>query len=193
MRFEMVQGYGTIMSQGLEGTPRGLVPLCLDGASSWLFGLFLLIPASLASQTIPPDKDVLENAQGGGMGSYADLNGYPGPKHILDMQNKLGLSDDQLKQIEAIMDEMTEMARAKGEMIVGKEESLNGLFKSRQATEETVKRLSAQIGQLRGELRAIHLVAHIQAEQVLTKEQTAKYNAIRHKTDDTSKHEHNPH
>ena len=194
MRFEL--SLITTKTRRHEESLRGLVSLCPPASKIhlWRAGLcgmfFLLFPSVLASQAIPSDKELLESAQGGGMASYAELNGYPGPKHIVEMQNEIGLTEEQLKQIESIFDEMHEKARAKGELIVMKEERLNGLFKSGRASEEDVQQLAAEIGRLRGELRAIHLIAHLQATKVLTREQTAMYVAIRNKTRDIPAHEH---
>lgn len=140
--------------------------------------LFLLIGQSLHSQTIPSDKESLENSEGAGMGMYADLNGYPGPKHILDMQEKLNLSEEQLKDIQSIFEAMKENAKTKGDAIIAGEIALEKLFSSGKATEAETKKLSREIGALRGELRAVHLVAHVQAKQILTEEQVVTYNSI---------------
>ncbi len=147
--------------------------------------LLLLIVISVSvvhSQTIPPDKESLEKSEGAGMAFYADMNGYPGPKHILEMEDKLKLSEEQVKDIQAIFDAMQENGRTKGEAIIAKEIELEELFSSSKATEADAKRISREIGTLRGELRAVHLVAHVQARQVLTKEQVATYTSIRNAT-----------
>jgi Spy/CpxP family protein refolding chaperone len=139
------------------------------------------LPIALHGQTVPPDRESLENSEGAGMGSYADLNGYPGPKHVLDMQDSLNLSEEQLKDVQSIFDAMKESTRSTGEAIIAREVELESLFRSGKATREVVKRVSKEIGALRGELRAAHLVAHIQAKQVLTKDQIATYDSLRDK------------
>jgi hypothetical protein len=53
------------------------------------------------------DKDVqsLRNGTGeafGGMAKQAELNGYPGSRHVLDMASELQLSDRQTMEIELI-------------------------------------------------------------------------------------------
>jgi Spy/CpxP family protein refolding chaperone len=122
------------------------------------------------------------------MAIYADMNGYPGPKHVLEMVDQLDLSDQQVNDIQAIFDEMSESARAKGKAIIAREQQLDDLFQSGKADQETVERLSRDIGTMRGELRAIHLVAHLSAAQVLSAEQTEKYNALRHGSHDPDMH-----
>jgi len=153
-------------------------------------GSFLLLLShfnSVFCQTIPSDRSALENSEGSGMAAYADRNGYPGPKHILELQEKLELNDDQIKQIEAIYEEMAEKARIKGQEVIDAEVRLNELFGARAASEETVRSMSTQIGWLRGELRSIHFAAHLQASVVLTPEQTVRYTDLRHGKD---KHQH---
>ena len=146
-------------------------------------GLFFL-PLSLFNivlcQTIPPDRFALENSEGAGMAAYADRNGYPGPKHILELQEKLDLNDDQVKQIEAMCEEMAEKARIKGQEIIDAEIRLDDLFGTKAASEERVLSLSTRIGWLRGELRSIHFAAHLQASVVLTPEQRTLYTTLRH-------------
>ena len=144
------------------------------------FVMSLLIVRIGSGQNVPSDSDVLEGASGAGMASYADLNGYPGPKHILEMRDTLRLTDEQEKDIEAIFDEMSGNARAKGEQVIAKEEELHARFKNGTASEPEVRRRAGEIGTLRGELRAVHLTAHIQARRVLTKQQIALYNTLRH-------------
>jgi Spy/CpxP family protein refolding chaperone len=141
--------------------------------------LLVIVASVVQAQTIPSDIESLENSEGAGMASYADLNGYPGPKHILDMQEKLNLSEEQLKDVQSIFEAMKENAQAKGEAIIAKEVELEQLFRLGKATESEAKTLSRTIGTLRGELRAVHLTAHVQAKQVLTKEQVTTYNSIR--------------
>jgi Spy/CpxP family protein refolding chaperone len=114
------------------------------------------------------------------MAAYAERNGYPGPKHILELEGKLNLSDEQMKQIEAIYEEMLEKARIKGKEVVEAELRLDELFSAKSASEESIRSLATQIGWLRGELRAIHLLAHLQASVVLTPEQSARYGELRH-------------
>jgi len=145
--------------------------------------ILLLLPVlTVRSQPIPSDRNLLELGAGAGMASYADLNGYPGPKHVLEMRDTLRLTDDQEKNLEAIFDEMSENARAKGELIIAKEIELDAKFRLGVATMSGVLRLSGEIGMLRGELRAVHMTAHIQAKEILTKQQIGLYNAIRHKS-----------
>ncbi len=135
--------------------------------------------SSLHAQHTPADKLDLESGAGAGMATYAERNGYPGPKHILELQDSLRLAPEQKRAIELIFDHMRTEAVAKGKLIVQKEQELEGLFRSRRATEKEVERRSRDIGALRGELRAIHLRAHIKAQAILTLDQLKRYTTIR--------------
>ena len=141
--------------------------------------ILTLLGVSLRAQTIPPDREVLEKGEGGGMVSYAGINGYPGPRRILEMESKLYLSEEQQKDIQALCDGVQESAREKGDAIIKKEEQLESMFRSGKANESDVKKLSGEIAQLRGELRALHMIAHIEARKILTKEQLAVCNPER--------------
>jgi Spy/CpxP family protein refolding chaperone len=113
------------------------------------------------------------------MARYADINGYPGPRHVLDLREELELEDEQAKQMEAIYEEMAEKARMKGEAIVAAEKRLNGLFLGKTASVDSVRSLTEEIGRLRGELRAIHLLAHMQASAIMSPAQRERYSALR--------------
>jgi Spy/CpxP family protein refolding chaperone len=153
----------------------------------WLKHLALIMIVSVAgpplavhAQSVPSDRDALENSSGSGMASYADANKYPGPLHVLEMSDQLELTDEQLKHIEAIYDDMKEKARAKGDIIIRKEEELSRMFSSATAHEESVLQTAREIGTLRGELRAVHLLAHLQAADVLSESQRLLYHHLRH-------------
>ncbi len=146
-----------------------------------------ILQSVVLSQTIPPDKDDLMKGAGAGVAKYADNNGYPGPKHILDMRDTLRLSQQQERKIQALFDDMKRNAVAKGKQIIEREERLEAMFRRGSATTAEVNSLSSEIGKLRGELRAVHLTTHIAARKILTKEQTALYNSIRHGS--ATKHE----
>ncbi|MBI5472046.1 MAG: periplasmic heavy metal sensor [Ignavibacteriae bacterium] len=142
--------------------------------------VFILSSALAIAQTVPSDREALETGAGAGMAKYADMNGYPGPKHILDMRDTLKITSQQGEKIQALFDEMKKNAIAKGKQIIAQEERLDALFRGGSATTSQVNSLSREIGKLRGELRAVHLTAHIAAKKILTKEQTALYNSLRH-------------
>jgi Spy/CpxP family protein refolding chaperone len=139
----------------------------------------VLFSTLCVAQTIPPDKGVLERGEGAGAALYADINGYPSPKHVIDMADELNLSEQQLKDVQSIFDDMAESARAKGEEIIAREQEYHTMFKAGKATEAGARKLAVEIGRLRGELRAVHMIAHIQTKDVLTNDQIARYTKAR--------------
>ena len=121
----------------------------------------------------------LRNGEGMGLARAAELNHFPGPKHLLELAASLRLDDAQVARIEEIHAKMKSRAVAKGEEIINAERHLAHLFASGHASVEAVTRVSAKVGELRGALRAIHLVAHIEAARELSAEQIAHYDHLR--------------
>ena len=138
-----------------------------------------LAATAAAQPTVPPDKDGLLNGEGMGMAAYAEMNGYPGPKHVLDLADKLGLSAKQKSDIREIYDDMLSRARATGKMVVRVEGELNDQFVHGGVKEENTTEDSETIGRLRGSLRAIHLGAHIRTKALLTTKQIETYMKLR--------------
>lgn len=127
------------------------------------------------------DADVAGLLEGRGMGFAlaAELNGYPGPMHVLELADSLALSPEQRARTEAVMAAMREEARALGAQLVEMERHLDALFAEGRATPEAVDRMTAHIAEVRGRLRAAHLKAHVAMHDVLTPEQVAAYDRLR--------------
>ena len=142
--------------------------------------LLLFAGVRARAQTVPPDKEALESAAGSGMALYADVNGYPGPKHVLELRDSLKLTSAQERRIEEIIERMRNRAAALGKRIIEQEQELEALFSRHQATETEINRRTRAIGELRGDLRAVHLRAHLEARGVLTQDQIDRYSSIRH-------------
>jgi hypothetical protein len=77
-------------------------------------------------------EDVDELLRGGGWGfaKAAELNGMPGPSHVLDMASELGLSVEQVERTRRIRDAMRREAKAIGERFVAKEVALETRFRA---------------------------------------------------------------
>src|SRR5262245_27484738 len=76
----------------------------------------------------PEDIAGLLNGEGIGMAKAAELNGYPGPVHVLDLVGELGLTADQRQQIQAIFDRMSAAAKPLGAELVEREQLLDQAF-----------------------------------------------------------------
>jgi Spy/CpxP family protein refolding chaperone len=109
----------------------------------------------------------------------AELNGYPGPSHTLEMGEPLGLSEEQKLKTQSLFKQMQAETKALGEQVISSEYELDRLFKDRTATPAAIDEATARAGQVQGQLRASHLKYHLNMVDVLTPEQVAKYNQIR--------------
>ena len=119
------------------------------------------------------------NGEGMGLAKAAELNHFPGPKHVLDLSKELKLSQTQIDSTEKIFGMMKEKAVYLGKIIIEKEEQLEQLFSSGNVDEESVKHLVTEIAVYQGELRFTHLNAHFQQKDILTSKQILTYEGLR--------------
>ena len=117
--------------------------------------------------------------EGMGYAKAAELNHYPGPKHVLELAKELALSAEQVRRSEEIRARMHAEAVRLGNAIVEKERALDRLFAGAAVDEESLGKATRAIGTLQGELRAVHLKAHLEMKQVLTPAQVARYDTLR--------------
>lgn len=128
--------------------------------------------------------------EGMGFALAAELNRYPGPKHALDLADSLALTADQRRNVAAVREAMLRDAVRLGERIIARERELDSGFALRTITERRLRSLTDEIGQLNGELRAVHLAAHLATTRVLTAEQAARYERLRGYADGEREHRH---
>ena len=119
----------------------------------------------------------LRNGDGMGLARPAEMNGYPGPKHLLERATELGLTTEQQKHLAALRKQVLERARALGASIVNAERALDASFKAGAMTESELDKQVRTIGALQAELRLVHLQAHVLTKPILTPEQVRKYYA----------------
>ena len=89
---------------------------------------------------------------------------------------------------EKIFDKMKSEAVKKGKEIVKLEEKLHELFVAGKIKKEAVTEMSTEIGQLRGELTAVHLTAHLRMMDVVSQKQIHHYMQLRGHS--VQKHQH---
>jgi Spy/CpxP family protein refolding chaperone len=123
-------------------------------------------------------SDLLE-ARGMGLAKAAELNSYPGPLHVLQLANELGLSDAQRKATDALYANMRQRALSIGRQIVEAERTLDRAFANGAIEPATLRSQVTAIATLQGELRTIHLEAHLAQRSLLTPEQIAQYDVLR--------------
>jgi len=135
------------------------------------------------------------NGEGMGLAKAAELNHYPGPKHVLDLSSELNLSGEQRLKTEGIYTAMHERAVHLGRQIIEKEKELDALFSTGSINNKNLEGLVREIAILQGELRVVHLQAHLQMKQILTREQIEKYDDLRgYKSEGSSEsHDHHKH
>ncbi|MCV3768706.1 hypothetical protein [Rhizobium sp. TRM95796] len=125
------------------------------------------------------DVDELLRGGGWGLAKAAELNGMPGPSHVLDMASELGLSAEQVEQARRIHDAMRREAKAIGGRFVAKEAELEKRFRAGDITEpELVTRIS-EIEALRSKLRTVHLTSHIEMTRAQLAHRIERYATLR--------------
>jgi len=120
-----------------------------------------------------------EAGEGMGYAKAAELNQYPGPRHVLELARELKLTAEQEERTRRVHGRMRDRAVAIGRSIVARERDLDALFAERRVTAESLARATAEIGRLQGELRATHLAAHLETRALLTPDQIAAYDGLR--------------
>jgi Spy/CpxP family protein refolding chaperone len=121
----------------------------------------------------------LRKGEGMGMAKAAELNGYPGPLHVLALMRDLRLTETQINQVTAIRDRMSATALPLGAELIERERLLDGLFAQGRITPERLTAETAAIGEIQGRLRAAHLGAHLETRAILSPEQVARYTKLR--------------
>lgn len=148
------------------------------------------------------DQEVQGYLAGHGMGlaKAAELNGYPGPKHVLDLAQELALSAEQIQATTKLFEEMQSQASDLGKKIVALEQELDQHFSNQTISEKLLNSLVLEIGRYKASLRETHLRAHLQQIALLTKQQVQRYIQLRgyrvlkaedhHAKDGASEHSH---
>lgn len=127
------------------------------------------------------EADIAELRRGGGWGlaKAAELNGVPGPAHLLELKDDIPLSADQVAAIQAIFERMHKEAIDEGERLIAGEQALDAAFRARNVTDDSLRRMLADIERSRSALRYIHLSAHLDTMAVVGEQQVARYNRLR--------------
>jgi hypothetical protein len=127
------------------------------------------------------DEDIsaLQKGEGMGMAKAAELNGYPGPAHVLTLADQLRLTDGQRQIVTAIHDRMTASAKALGAELLTHEQVLDQYFAKGAMTPDRLAIETVAIGDLQGRLRLVHLAAHLEMRALLSADQIALYQQLR--------------
>lgn len=131
--------------------------------------------ASLSAKEVQGFLD----GRGMGLAKSAELNGHPGPLHVLDLADELRLTPERRQQVRAAFEHMKAKAKALGEAYVNAEKAVDQAFKAGPADAAEVSARVAEANRLLGQVRLSHLLAHVKITPLLTPEQRARYAELR--------------
>jgi Spy/CpxP family protein refolding chaperone len=161
-------GHGSGGHGSGSGSGAAVAPGSYAGQQSW------------TATSLSDDEVVgLRAGKGLGLAKPAELNGYPGPMHALELADKLGLTVEQRASIQQIFDRMAARAKIAGAAYVEAEQALDGVFRSGKADAKTVAAALATADKARAAARMAHLKAHIETTPILTPQQRAAYAQLR--------------
>jgi hypothetical protein len=139
------------------------------------------------------DIDGYLEGKGMGLAKAAELNHYPGPRHVLDLSRELGLSKEQRQKTGELFKHMKKDAVSLGEKVIAEEQKLDRMFADGTVDGESLKQQLAIIAKLQGELRYIHLRTHLAQRKILSHEQIQQYDRLRGYGDGAAHHHHHGH
>ena len=131
--------------------------------------------------------------QGMGYARAAELNRYPGPKHVLELADALELTPAQMEATQALRAQVLEQARALGAGLVAAGTELEALFSGGTASHAEAAAVLERISQLQSRLRGVHLAAHIDQRELLTAGQVERYVQLRGHDQGLGGHRHHAH
>src|SRR5712692_8515360 len=121
--------------------------------------------AGQQSSSVPglSEAEVASLGSGAGMGLArpGEINGYPGPRHLLDLANQLALTAEQQTAVQALFDQMQAEAVALGDRFLNRYAALEQTFRDGTITMESMQQQTAELGLIEGEIRATHLKYHV--------------------------------
>jgi hypothetical protein len=121
----------------------------------------------------------LKAGRGMGLALAAELNGYPGPMHALELSAKISLSAEQHRNLSDLYNSMKTEAIAAGARLIESERQLDQAFATGKINPEILTRLTARIGENQAALRAVHLKYHLITADLLDATQRQKYAELR--------------
>jgi hypothetical protein len=127
------------------------------------------------------DQQIVDLRAGRGMGLAlaAELNGYPGPLHVMQHATALNLTADQQRRTRALFEAMKAEAIPLGQKLIAEETRLDRAFAERTITAQSLNDATAAVGVAQGALRATHLRYHLAQIEILTGDQLRRYAELR--------------
>jgi len=136
------------------------------------------------------DEEAKQYLAGAGMGyaRAAELNGFPGPMHVLELADKLALTPAQRAATQRLLESHKAEARAIGAKRVAAEQSMDDLFKSGAVDQDRLAEAVRATAQIDGAYRLSHLDTHRQMKALLNEHQISMYNQLRGYSSDQHRH-----
>ena len=136
--------------------------------------------------------DDLRAGRGMGLALAAELNGYPGPSHVLEFGDRLDLTADQRIRVQRLFETMKQEAVPLGNKLVEQETELDRLFSARVVTSESLKATLVAIAETQALLRESHLKYHLSTTALLDQNQMQRYAELRgyQRPDSSEGHKH---
>ena len=127
------------------------------------------------------EVEIASYLEGRGMGfaKPAELNGYPGPMHVVELADALALTAEQRAGSEALMRSHKAEVRVLGKTLIGVEEEIEQLFATRSVNPALLRNVLAKSADLQRRIRESHLATHLTQTALLTQAQIASYSKLR--------------
>lgn len=119
------------------------------------------------------------NGEGMGYAKAAELNHYPGPRHVLDLSEQLALTSEQKSKTKKLFESMKKEAVSLGRELIDREKELDRLFAKEAIDNNQLESNLTEIGTLQAKLRYVHLSAHLEQKNILTSHQIKLYDQLR--------------
>ena len=121
----------------------------------------------------------LKAGRGMGLALAAELNGYPGPSHLLELADQLDLSETQRGALRSLFEGMKVETIPIGERLIAQESVLDRLFADHEITPENLSVATTDIGETQARLRNAHLKYHLSTVALLQPSQMQRYAELR--------------
>ena len=109
----------------------------------------------------------------------AELNGYPGPSHVLELAEELELTNEQIQKTQQLFSAMQQEAIVKGKAFIAAEEKIEDAFQTGEIDDGRLNKLVLDSSEKKAELRLVHLKAHLAMMEILNDKQIQAYNRLR--------------
>ncbi len=113
--------------------------------------------------------------EGLGYAKSAELNGWPGPLHILELADELSLTAEQREHFERLRQQMLARAKPLGKKLIEAESLLDDVFETENPAAEDVEQAVQNVASIEAQLRSVHLTTHLLSAPLLSEEQKAAY------------------